>query len=254
MKKLILFSLIITLFSCSQAEDDSDNLCTSNCSTLRGRFITMDNVGVEGVKVSLKYIIAGGVFGVNSTRMIIETETDENGNFHKEFYIQDSELGGTADGYFKIDYDDLNLDVTKYILSDNQIGTTAQPLGAAIYSINTRDTIIENTYYLPKKSYIKVNLNNFVPVQDGDYFEVRTYYPFGSYIGNNDLFNSQFATGFSGFGTFRAIGISSILNPFVAENEENIIQIARRTNGVNSIENFLIFVPSNNSIELSYDY
>lgn len=143
--------LILSLYGCSKTDDDTDNICNSNCTIIHGRFITLNDIGIQGVKVSLKYRISSSPFGDGSTRLIIETETDENENFYKEFYINDNELGETADGYFKIDYDDSNLDVNKYILSDNQIGTTTQPLGEAIYPVNSRDTIIGNTYYLPKK-------------------------------------------------------------------------------------------------------
>jgi hypothetical protein len=254
MNKFILILLIMSLYGCSIIDDDTNNICPSDCTTLQGRFITQNNVGLKGVKVLLKYRTSGGALGGGSTRLIVDTQTDENGNFYKEFYINNNELGATANGYFKIEYDDTNLDVNKYILSDNQIGNTTQPLGQAIYSINTRDTIIGNTYYLPKKSNIAVNLNNFVAIQDGDYFEVRTRYPFGAYIGNNDLLDTEYSTGFSGWGTFQASELNSQLNPFVAENEQNIIRIARRKNGVNTVEDFTVFVPSDNSIELTYEY
>lgn len=254
MKKIALLLLILTFYGCSKIDDDTDDVCNANCTTLQGRFVTLNDVGIKGVKVLLKYRISGGPLGGGSTRLIAETKTDDNGNFYKEFYIKDSELGETADGYFKIEYDDTDLDVNKYILSDNQIGNTTQPLGQAIYSISSRDTIIGNTYYLPKKSYIAVNLNNFVPIQEGDYFEVRTRYPFGAYIENNDLLDTEYSIGFSGWGTFQASELNSQLNPFVAENEQNIIRIARRKNGVNTVENFTVFVPSDNSIELTYEY
>lgn len=51
-----------------------------------------------------------------------------------------------------------------------------------------------------------------------------------------------------------ADGLNTQLSPYFAENEQNIIRIARRENGVNTIEDFPVFVPSNNTIELTYDY
>ena len=254
MKKIIAVLLLIAVYGCSKTEDDTDNVCTSDCTILQGRFITLNNIGIEGVKVSLKYRISGGPLGGGSTRFIVETETDENGNFYKEFYIKDSELGESADGYFKIDYDDTNLDVSEYILSDNLIGTTTQPLRQAIYSINNRDTIIGNTVYLPKKTHIEINLNNFIPIQDGDHFEVRTLYPFGANIGYNDFLESEYATGFSGFGTFEATDINNQFNVFVAEEENNIIRILKIKNGISTLEDFTIYVPENNNIELNYEY
>ncbi|MEO1033700.1 MAG: hypothetical protein AAFX55_20110 [Bacteroidota bacterium] len=255
MRKIIYLLVTLSFFGCSKIEiDDTNNICNSDCTTLQGRFITLNNVGIQGVKVSLRYKIAGGPLGGGFTRLIVETETDENGNFYEQFYVKDDELGETVQGYFLIEYDDSNLDVANFILSDNQIGSTTQPLAQGIASINSRDTIIGNTYYLPKKTNIIVNLNNFVPIQDDDYFEVRTLYPFGPNIGYNDFLDSEYSTGFSGYGTFSASEINSQFSPFVAENEENVIRIARRKNGVNTIEDFPIFIPSNNSIELNYNY
>jgi len=254
MNKAIIVLLILTFYGCSKTEDDTDENCTANCTTLQGRFVTLNNVGLKGVKVSINYRISGGELGGSYTRKIVKTETDGSGNFHKQFFIKDNELGNEADGFFNVDIDDSRLDVSKYILCDNLIGNTTQNIGFAIYAINTRDTIIGNTFYLPKKTYIKVNLNNFVPIQDDDYFEVRTLYPFGPNVGHNDFLDSEYATGFSGYTNFMANGLNTQLNPFVAENERNIIRIARRKNGVNTIEDFPIFVPSNNSIELTYEY
>lgn len=255
MKKFVLFSLILILNGCSKIEDDTGKDCYSDCTTLQGRFITLNDVGISGVKVSLKYRISGSPpFGGGSTRIIVETETDENGNFYKEFYIKDSELGETAEGYFKIDYDDSYLDVSKYILSNNLIGTTTQPLGQAIYSIDSRDTIIGNTYYLPKKTHIKINLNNFVPIQDGDHFEVRTLYPFGPNIGYNEFLDSEYATGFSGYDTFVASEVNNQFNVFVAENENNIIRILKIKNGISTPEDYTIYIPTDNNIEMTYEY
>ena len=79
----------------------------------------------------------------------------------------------------------------KYIRTNNLIGNTTTPIGFAIFPITNRDTIIDNTFYIPKKAYIKVNLNNFVPLQDDDFFEVQTLYPFGTKIGTNPFQKHQ---------------------------------------------------------------
>ena len=254
MKPIIVLMIILSVFSCSKTEDDTDNVCTSDCTTVQGRFVTLNNVGVEGVKVSLKYKIPSGPLGGGAIRYIVDTETDENGYFNEAFYVKDSELGDAAAGYFIIDYDDTGLNVDEYILSDNLVGNTTQPLTDAIPRINNRDTIIGRNYYLPKKTRIKVNLNNFAPMQEGDTFEVRTLYPFGPHVGYNEFLESEYATGFSGWGTFVAGSQNTLVMPYVAENENNIIRVFRRKNGVNTSEDISIFVPSNNTIELNYEY
>lgn len=251
MKKITFFLLLLIFFGCSTTEDDTNVICNSDCTTFQGRFVTMNNEGLSGVKIELEYKIGGGIYS-SHVRKILKTSTDESGNFYKKFYILDKELGLSGNGFFKVNIDDSSLNVENYILTYNLIDNSITPLDYGIPIINIRDTIIGNTFYLPKKTFITVKLNNFEPIQEGDYFSVRTLYPFGQHVGDNEFFNSEFSTGFGP--TLKANGQNSQLNPFVAENEENMIQIARRKNGLNTIENLIIFVPSNNSIELNYDY
>ena len=187
------------------------------------------------------------------TRKLVDTKSDQNGNFNRNFFIKDNEIGNTV-GSFYIDIDDSNIDVNKYIRTNNLIGNTTTEIGFAIISITNRDTIIDKTFYIPKKAYIKVNLNNFAPLQTNDYFEVQTLYPFGPKIGVNTLLNSEYSTGFSGYGNWRATSNNNLLNVFVAEGENNIIRIYRRKNGVNTSEDIPIFIPQNNTIELTYDF
>lgn len=255
-KAIVLLLVVVTIYGCSKVkvEDDIDNRCTSDCTTIQGRFVTLDNVGLQGVKVSVKYIIPGGELGGGYIRKLVQTETDQNGNFYEQFYIKDEELGDLARGYFNVELDDSNLDVDKYILSDNLIGDVSYALEFSIYGINRRDTIIGNTYYIPKKANIKVNLNNFMPIQNNDFFNVSTLYPFGPKVGYNEPLESEYATGYSGYGNWSANGLNTQLMPFVAENERNFVRITRRINGVTTVKDSLIFVPSNNSIELSFDY
>jgi hypothetical protein len=253
MKKVFFLVFILTFYGCTKIDDDTNSFCNADCTTLQGKFVSANNEGVQGVKVSINYRISGGPLGGGRIRKITETVTDQDGNFYKKFYIKESELG-SSEGYFKVLIDDSNLDVDKYILIDNQIGTTTSPLDFTISQINTRDTIIGNTFYLPKKAHIKVNLNNFVPLQSGDIFEVRTFYPFGQNVGYNEFLDSEYDTGFSGWGTFIATELNSQLHPFVAENEQNIIHIIKRKNGISTTEEITLFIPPNNSIELSFDY
>lgn len=132
--------------------------------------------------------------------------------------------------------------------------TGTSPLGFPIYSISRRDTVINNTFYIPTKAFIKVHLNNFIPQQTGDYFEVQTLYPFGRNIGGNTFLESPYSTGFSGYGGFRATQVNNLLSVFVAEGERNIVRIFKRKNGENSSEDYPVVVPKNNTIELTYSY
>lgn len=255
MKNLIkVFVLFLIFTSCEKTEDDTADVCTSNCTTLRGKFITLNNLPVSNIKVSLKYKIGGGELGGGSTRKIVNTQSDQNGNFNNSFFIKDRELGRFAGGYFEVEIDDSKIDVNKYIRTNNLIGGSSVDIGFAIYSITNRDTIIDETFYIPKKAFIKVNLNNFIPQKTGDSFEVRTFYPFGSKIGYNTFLNSEYSTGFSGFGNWTAKNLNNKLNVFVAEGEKNIIRVNRIKNGIGSSQDFEVTVPPNNTIELTYDF
>ena len=252
MKNLLKFIVLLLIFAgCSKNVDDSNNECSANCTVLKGKIVSLNNEAVPDVGISVKYVISG-IGGY--TRNIVNTKTDLNGNYSKKFFIKDHELGDLAPGYFNVIVDDLHLDWNKYIRSDNLIGNTTSPLGLVVYAITNRDTVIEQDYYIPKKTYIRINLNNFVPIATDDYFEVQTLYPFGPKVGINDFLDSEYSTGFSGYGNWRASGINSSFNVFVAEGEKNMVRIFRRKDGVNTIEDVPVFVPTNNTIEQTYNY
>lgn len=255
MKNLFkIFAFLLIFTSCVKTEDDTNNECTSNCTIIRGKFISANDAPVSNIKVSLKHRISGGELGPWIIRKIVNTQSDLNGNFNKNFYIKDSELGNTAPGYFIVDIDDSNIDVHKYIRTNNLIGNTTTIIGFPIFRITNRDTIIDQTFYIPKKAYIKVHLNNFVPLQADDYFEVQTLYPFGPKIGINTFLNSEYSTGFSGYDNWKASSINNLLNIFVAEGVNNVVRIIRKKNGIGSSEDIPIFIPQNNTIEMTYNF
>lgn len=246
-----IFTLIFMFISCSKTVDDTNNVCASNCTVLKGKFVTLNNEPIPNIKVSLKYIRSNEL--AYFARTIVNTQSDQNGNFNKNFFIKDNELG-TTDGYFKVDINDSNIDVNKYIRTNNLIGNTTIDIGFVIFSIINRDTIIDNTFYIPKKAHIKVNLNNFIPQQPNDKFEVQTLYPFGQNVGLNTFLNSPYATGFSGYDNWVAKHLNNQLSVFVAEGEKNIIRINKIKNGIGSSQDFEIIVPQNNTIELTYTF
>ena len=251
---LILFVLCLCVTSCEKTENDINENCSSNCTTLKGNFISLNSMPVENINVSLKYRISGGGLGGGFTRKIVNTTSDLNGNFNKSFFIKDSEVGTLAEGYFQVEIDDSNIDINKYIRTNNLMNGNSLDIGLAIYRIINRDTIIENAYYIPKKAFIKINLNNFVRQQNGDKFEVQTLYPFGPKVGINTFLNSEYSTGFSGYGNWVATNLNNQLRVFVAEGEKNIIRITKIKNGIGSTQDIPLTVPPNNTIELTYEY
>ena len=83
---------------------------------------------------------------------------------------------------------------------------------------------------------------------------MRTLYPFGQNVGYNSFLDSEYSTGFSGYGNWMATSVNTKLNVFVAEGEKNIIRINKIKNGIGSSEDFEIVVPANNTIELNYNF
>ena len=134
--------LAIFIFGCSLFDNDTKKICTSDCTTIQGRFLTSNEEGLSGVKISLRYIYHSGILNQKHIRDILETYTDKGGNYCEQFYINDSELGDSVDGYFDIQIDDSKLDNDKYILTDNSLNDGTMDNRMSINFINNRDTII----------------------------------------------------------------------------------------------------------------
>lgn len=235
MKKLFLLLLILSFYSCEKIDDDFNNVCVSNCTVIEGTFTTANNEPIENIKVELDYKNSTGTYGV-SVRNIRRTTTDENGYYRMEFFIEDSELGENAEGYFRLQADVSNiLEINNYIIpSQNQTGLNNWDV---IYSISTRDTIINKSFYIPTKAILNVNLNNFVPIQENDFFKIISNYPGGAYGINADNLTNQ------------------TIEVFVAENETNHIKVSKRKDGIYSeVDEFDIFINPNQTTQLNYDY
>ena len=151
MKNLLwLFCISLVLISCEKNEDDTKDIVPINCTTIQGKFITANNVPLANIMVSFTYRISGGELGGGYTRRIVKTKSDKNGEFFKDFYLQDKELGRLALCYFTINIDDSKLSSNNYIKLGNN-----QSLGYAIYSIGRRDTIIDESFLYSQKSLYK---------------------------------------------------------------------------------------------------
>lgn len=237
----------MSLIGCSPEDDDLNLACNSDCTIIKGRFVTLNNEGVSGVKLRLDYRTSNPPFSSN-TRLIRDAVTDSDGNYELEFYINDDELGSDANGYFRVNVNSDNIDTS------SMFGLTTS-LGYAIYSINRRDTIIDMSFYLPKKEYITVNLNNFSPIDESDFFEVQTLFPFGLNIGENQFLDSEYDTGFSGYGTFRADNSSTTFeNIPIAVGEDNVIRIHKRKNATTTATDTTLFIGPNNNLNLNFEY
>lgn len=235
MRKLILLLLIISFYGCEKIDDDFNDVCESECTVIEGTFTTANNEPIINVKVELDYRASTGTYGV-SVRNIRRTTTDNNGYYRMEFFIEDNELGENAEGYFRLQADVSEVEnINNYIIpSQNLEGLNNWDV---IYSINTRDTIIDKSFYVPTKAILNVNLTNFNPIQENDFFKVISNYPGGSFGINADNINNQ------------------TIEVFVAENENNNIKISKRKNGIyTEIDELNLFIPDDETLELNYEY
>ncbi|MGN6194539.1 MAG: hypothetical protein ACTHOB_06345 [Ginsengibacter sp.] len=60
MKNYLTLFLLLFIIGCSKTDNDTRDVCTSDCTTIIGKFITENNSPVPGIKVSFSYQIAGG--------------------------------------------------------------------------------------------------------------------------------------------------------------------------------------------------
>lgn len=245
---LLCLAILISCQSCSKTDDDTREICNANCTVLEGRFVTHNNMPLKDIKLRLDYRISAAPFG-SSTRIIREARTDENGFYKMEFFVEENEIGEDARGYFTLLVDASNLNPEDYI-RQNEIY-----VGDAIYSLATRDTIIDKSFYIPTKDFITVTLTGFSPIDEDDFFEVRTLFPSGLNIGQNDFLGGEYQTGSTGYGHYTATSQSQTFNNVVvAKNELNVIRLARRKDATTNHEDIEIFIPENNTLELNYEY
>ncbi len=250
MKRFILISLILTLSGCSKTDDDTNNICSSDCTILQGRFITMDNEGINGANLAFEFIRGGGYLPTY-TRLISDLVSDENGNFYDEFYLEDSEIDSSSSGSLILRVNESSLNIIDNIITPDLTNTNFEQW----LQVSTRDTIIEQTYYMPKKANIVVNLNNFFPILENDRFEVRSIFPYGSLSedGYNEVLETNYYATLSRE-IYGATEINNSLNVVVAENENNIIRVYKTKNGIYTYEDVVINIDSSSPDEITLEY
>ena len=249
MKKFI-FLLVFSTFlhSCSKTDDDTGNECTEDCTTLTGRFVTEGNTPLKGVEVILEYKVSNTLFG-GRTRIIKKARTNDNGNYNMVFFLEDHEIGN-AHGYFRLLINPSNLNPQRLMLRDNNLYS-----GAIMYSLSTRDTIIDKSFYIPTKERITVTLTGFTPVNSDDFFEVRTFFPSGLKIRSNLTMGREYETGTAGSGKYFATTTNQTFeNVLVALNEWNTVRVLRTKNGVRTTEDVELLVTENHNIHLTFEY
>ena len=245
MKKTILVLLIIINASCRK-ENDTALECLSDCTVVQGRLVTAKGEPLENIPIEFRHNL-GVVIG-SSIRRIKKTTTDKNGFYQLKFFIENDELGANAEGFFQLIIDYSSLDSEIFMVADPFYDTS-------IYSLDRRDTTITMDFYNPKKAYITVNLNGFNPSTEDDYFEIRSLYPVGLKIGENEYINSEYQLGYDGNESYANSFNTKVDSVLVAESDFNLISLSKRKNGGEVIDEYHeIFVTENSNEEYNYDY
>jgi len=250
MKKVISLLIILTFYGCFRTEDDTGNVCSSNCTVLQGRIITMNNEEISGVNLKFEYFRGASLSSY--TRVISDLNSDENGNFYDEFFLEDEEIDESLPGNLTLKIDENDLINNGYIIGPDSVNIYLERW----FDINTRDTIIEQNYYFPKKTHVVVNLNSFVPILENDRFEIGAIFPYGFENPEPDSYNDILETIYvpTNGKLYKATEINNSLNVIVAENEKNIIRIYKTKNGIVTYEEILIDVNSSNPDEITLEY
>ncbi len=231
---------LLSFFSCKQ--DDTDEVCTNDCTTIQGKIIRADNSGIEGVKVTFSYIISTPNYSI---RNIADGYTDQNGNYSFSGYIKDNEIDLTKN--FKITIDTLKVQSS---LSNAFLKTNEMPKeilsrtdNIVIEGFQTRpETINVIDYIVPFKTDLTINLKNFEPIIDNDLFGFESRVEYG--------FREQMALTMS-------VNANSANTQFniITGTGENAIKVRKIKNGSLSNYNETIIInetPSNISLDFEY--
>jgi hypothetical protein len=245
MKKVILLFMSILFFSCEEINDDTNIVCTENCTHIEGQILTKDQLPVKNVELIVSFQKSTGTYS-NYIRKIAKAKTDVNGYYNMDFYLKDEELGESFGGleiYMK-----QNTIASKYFYP-NRFNLFE------VLNINDRNISLTKNIYLPTKKDIKVKLQNFIPNQNGDYFEVQLYVPCGfenseisSITGNYHKYVTK------GINFYRLNSPSQIFTIDAALDEINYLVLVRMKNGVYTEETIPVSVDENSNTVLTYDY
>jgi hypothetical protein len=163
-----------------------------------------------------------------------------------DFYLKDEELGESFGG--------LEIYMKQNTIASKYFYPNRFNLFEGL-NINERNISLTKNIYLPTKKDIKVKLQNFTPIQNGDYFEVQLYVPCG--FENSEISSitgnyHKYAT--KGINFYRLNSPSQIFTIDAALDEINYVVLVRMKNGVYTEETIPVSVDENSNTVLTYDY
>lgn len=271
----LFFLPVISLVSCTKEEWDLEKEETEHSTVIEGTILTSGGMPLADINVKVDYS-ENKWLQYAKTRHKGETKTDKNGKYRLHFQIKDDEQETDKDkefGVFKsysLIYDLKNLNPKEYILPGDMIAIITSvdpPIAEPAEDIQPeirygctfkRSNTYTNNLYIPRKRYIQVTLKGFVPQQQNDsfdYFKAYSSFPYGGesteYIFPGTNYKKEEVSDY--MFTLYSVEEKTFEIPF-ALNENNIITLLRKKDGVHSTETYQLFVTEDNPKSLTYEY
>lgn len=246
--KYFLVTVLSFLFlvSCEKVDDDSDLVCTSNCTSVSGIVYTQNNIRLKNSILKFRYQEHIGTGGLYS-RILSREKTNSMGEYSMSFFIKDEELGSSFDLYPE-----------KNSISDKVFYPEYYNLFTTL-NVENRGLNVQRNLYIPTAKKVKIELNNFSLISNEDYFSFEVVLPCGFDLedvnpetGNNHRYAN---TGINKYILNQYTNMpSKVFEINLALNEINFINIIRNKNGSYTRETFPVFIDSNSNEVLQYTY
>lgn len=264
---LLLFISVTSLVGCYKEEDDSRTNCVSDCTVIIGKMLTTGNQPLPNINLEVNYRRTTG-FHYSLLRKKAMTKTDDNGLYSMRFYLKDDELL-KDDGSFRSSFMTIDLDKLKpelYILPEDMNSyldeSTDPPTVVTVPPVATvhldlkRDEVCNVNCYIPRKRYVKVTLKGFKPESERDYFEARTFFPWGLEENYQEkILDTKYSISSSAWHKGRAsVEEQTFIDIPFALNDSNVVRIMKMKNGVIMSEDYKIYVSEDSPKELVYEY
>ena len=237
---IIILSIGFVFSSCLKRTDNTQlsQTCTGDsCTTISGRFTTGNDKPIANVPVEIASETTG-LLG-SKTREIASGKTDNNGYYSFTFNLKSNEYGygqeQLAALYMRYSYNPSKF-LAMPFYTDNEV---KEYFGR----FSRKDTAVTANVFVTSKAQIEVRLENFSPIQPGDYFTVSGVCSAG--------INKQ---GDYSYSTVRATGNTTEENLDVCGDEQTRLVIIRMKNGVITSTDSTINTPIGLPQTVSFSY
>lgn len=251
MKLSLLLCAFIVFISCSKTDDSAVNDCNADCTIVAGRIVRDNAIGIPNVSVEF-YFEESATYSSNK-RIIARGSTNETGYFRLKGYINNEELGNTADGTFWVSIDESS--VGNEFIKDTQTYSNVPGYATGInteyrknlQSISSRDTLINYNLTIPQQAPLILTFQNFDPSVEMNNIQINTYLdiPENTSDGSVGIFNSINADYNQQNFQIETVG---------AQNFSNILYIRKRKNGEIETETITFFVDENTTNEILIEF